>query len=324
MNSTIKNKNKGFTLLELSVVLIVFGFMSVGFLTISKSMLDSSKISNTKSKMKEIDEAMKSYVLQYGRLPCPAGIKLDISNSSYGEEICKTENYSENDNNKGVRNIDSILVGTIPTKALNLDNSYSFDGWGDKFVYLVVKKYTGVENALYTNKAQNHELINEMFIYSVISNGRNQNNSYHYKSSTVRRVSKGEDEKNSYNGITGNKIINSYENNEVDDIIIFKSKENLIQQINKFDQPCSVNIQELMTLNNLTTSDCSFNDENYELKYRDKLFGIAIVNNSLLDDSGQIDRKTINQCIVECVDYGRAIIYNNKTVLYFKNQSSDN
>ena len=67
-------KNKGFTLIELSVVLVILGFLTTMSVNMTRGYINYQKHANTKDIINIINNALYSYVLKYKRLPCPAKI----------------------------------------------------------------------------------------------------------------------------------------------------------------------------------------------------------------------------------------------------------
>lgn len=301
--------NKGFTLLELSIVMLITGFLTVGFLGTSRTVLDVSKQNDTKNKLKNIENAINGYIIKYGKLPCPAGIKLSIYDSEYGKEIC-VENAT-----KGVRNLNTgdIIVGSLPIDALNLESKFSYDGWKNKFVYAVVKEYANNKNNLYINNIENAKLINNKYIYSVVSTGRNQHYAYYYKSNKMQKGIKIDTvgKSNSYDEMKNNTIIDISDDKDFDDIIILQNKENLLQNLDKFDQMCIIDINNVLMESDSCGSGYMFSDVK-SLKYKEKLYSnnVNIISKTIDVGDGEIKTiKKIKQCIIECTNYGRVIAY---------------
>lgn len=306
------NNNKGFTLLELSIVLVIMGFMTVGFLSINTGIVNNSRQNDSREKLKRIDEAMRSYIVKYGKLPCPTKINLSVTDNNFGKEYCNSSNW-----NGGIRklNTNTVLVGALPIEDLNLETSYSYDGWGNKFVYAVVEKFTGSNNNLYNNHPNYNEngndadLINDKFVYSIISNGRNKYGSYYYKGTKAqtKMESTTEDIQNSFDRMENNKIIDLSNNKGFDDIVVLRNRENLLQQINKFDQSCSINIVNTLSSSKCSDYDYSFDLDDYNLNYRQKIYS----NNgkTIIDTINGEEVRSIRRCIIECADYGKVVVY---------------
>lgn len=65
----MQHNNKGFSLLELSIVLLVLGFMTTASITITRGMLNYGKQKVTKDKIYRIENAIDSFLTKNGRLP---------------------------------------------------------------------------------------------------------------------------------------------------------------------------------------------------------------------------------------------------------------
>ena len=65
-------KDRGFTLVEVAILLVVIGLIAAGGLAIINPLLDSGRASTTLKRMALVEKALQSYVMQFGCLPCPA------------------------------------------------------------------------------------------------------------------------------------------------------------------------------------------------------------------------------------------------------------
>jgi prepilin-type N-terminal cleavage/methylation domain-containing protein len=63
---------KGFSLVEIAIVLVVVGLLISGGLLGLAPVLQSNKVSQTNAQMDRIEQALVLYVIQNGCLPCPA------------------------------------------------------------------------------------------------------------------------------------------------------------------------------------------------------------------------------------------------------------
>ncbi|MDR1498962.1 MAG: type II secretion system GspH family protein [Rickettsiales bacterium] len=302
----MKNNNKGFTLLELAIVMAVIGFITIGFTGISASMLNLSKQNDTKDKLRAIKIAIDNYVVKYGRLPCPAGMKLSPKNDNYGKEKCIIDTAN------GIKLANNIMVGTMPISELNLEVKYSYDGWDNKFIYFVVSDYVNDKDNLYTKVEEDIHLINNKHAYAIVSAGKNQHLAYSYKSITKQNGTKVDivGKKNSYDETSGDIVVDFDEDKDFDDIVVLNSRGNMLQNIEKFDQICPVDVYELKSSSNDCSTGFSF-DSVTTLKYREKLYNTNVVTITEEIDTGE-GTKTLTKlrrCIIECAGYGRAIIY---------------
>ena len=74
-------RDKGFSLIEMSIVLVIAGLLLTVAISISKSLTQSTKFTKEKGNITAIKNSLVAYALNRGRLPCP-----DIN--SDGKEDC--------------------------------------------------------------------------------------------------------------------------------------------------------------------------------------------------------------------------------------------
>jgi prepilin-type N-terminal cleavage/methylation domain-containing protein len=142
-NQTMKkiltiNKNKGFSLIELSIVLIIIAVL-IGLISFSiQTRIDAARLYTTKERMKLIANAIDAYYLQYGVLPCGAP-SVGRDEAYYG--FSKNVDYDANptslcDDDKFGRD--------VPFKVLGLDSATIADGWGNRFAYFWTGNYARI------------------------------------------------------------------------------------------------------------------------------------------------------------------------------------
>ena len=64
---------KGFTLIELSVVIVIIGIIISAIATVLPSLIYSSKIKKARATLEKIDYAIQGYAIANNRLPFAAG-----------------------------------------------------------------------------------------------------------------------------------------------------------------------------------------------------------------------------------------------------------
>ncbi|NHQ87406.1 type II secretion system protein [Iodobacter sp. HSC-16F04] len=65
-------KERGFTLAEIAIVLVIIGIMLAGGLGAFKAQTDSQRMRDGRAQMAEIKESLLGFAVQHGYLPCPA------------------------------------------------------------------------------------------------------------------------------------------------------------------------------------------------------------------------------------------------------------
>ncbi len=136
-------KNYGFTLIELSVVIVIISILiSSGFI-LSQVQTDKYKYDITISRLDSIEEALVQFLSLNGRLPCPTYLTIPPSDSRYGfEQITSLSSGPQSCVIQAGDMLSDPITGSnvaysgaIPFKTLNLSNDFMFDGWNNKIFY---------------------------------------------------------------------------------------------------------------------------------------------------------------------------------------------
>lgn len=124
----LKNKNTGFTLVELAVVLFLVGLMATLGLTALNAQMTMTSYSSTKKKQELIKDALIAYLGKNKRLPCPA---------------TTNDGLEKRDNTVTAGNLNCTAVyGVLPYATLDLPKNVALDGWESFFSYAVTPNWT--------------------------------------------------------------------------------------------------------------------------------------------------------------------------------------
>jgi prepilin-type N-terminal cleavage/methylation domain-containing protein len=126
---------RGFSLVEIAIVLVVVGLLVSGGLIGLAPVLDNSKIVQTNAQMDKIEQALVLYVIQNGCLPCPAAPAADVT----GEATDSTGSYTSGCGN-GVACSASPATrtqGPVPWINLGLSRDDVLDAYGSYIDYIV-------------------------------------------------------------------------------------------------------------------------------------------------------------------------------------------
>ena len=156
--------NKGFSLVELAIVVTIIGVLLVATLDIGAGQIEMSRIKQTQEKLAKIEQAIKVYYKTNGRLPCPANGELPAAHASYGvsgwnNPSNATSNANCNGSNFAMPNTTvtgnpdgDVYIGVVPTVSLGLSDAYMLDSWGNKITYAVSRYCIDPDNWSDKNK----------------------------------------------------------------------------------------------------------------------------------------------------------------------------
>jgi prepilin-type N-terminal cleavage/methylation domain-containing protein len=112
---------RGFSLVEIAIVLVIVGLMIGGLLTPLTVQMEQRRVADTRSMLDEAKEALVGYAVRHGHLPCPA-----IS-AANGEE-----------DRSGYRCTDERRDGFLPWATLGLPK---LDAWNRLYRYSVTPAF---------------------------------------------------------------------------------------------------------------------------------------------------------------------------------------
>lgn len=130
--------SRGFTLVEIAVVLVIVTFLIAMAAAIVRPLGAQQRRSATLARMQLVDAALIQFVGLQKRLPCPAdGTIIDPTNPSYGFESARNAaGCTTNEAN-----------GILPWRTLGLSEPDVTDGWDRRFTYRIAPSLGG-NNAL--------------------------------------------------------------------------------------------------------------------------------------------------------------------------------
>lgn len=164
INSRRQKHNAGFTLIEMSVCIIIIGFLTIPLIRSYFNGQKSLQIETTRENVRQSASEIAAFTTT-GRLPCPSNRALSPSDANYGRElgiagdptaaqiaaipactgaaqgICRTAGARDTDADADSVP-DPVLIGGIPTEALRdagsgLTVAKTFDAWGGQLTYAV-------------------------------------------------------------------------------------------------------------------------------------------------------------------------------------------
>lgn len=238
------NTKKAFSLIELSIIILIISVAVAGILSSRISSVINDKVETTRGdRIQEIYTALKNYLVVNGRLPCPASLIIakSSSDSSFGNEVGAVGSCS----GSGVYQSTSytnLVYGMVPIRALGLPNEAAGDGFGSKIGYVVDKRFTSSANfgtvgatSTITIKERSSTVVTNDAIFVLISFGANKAGAFDVNSSSQNTRSSDSEELNNDLSTTTTPyfdnifISSSSSSSSFDDIIFYKTRDDLIQ-----------------------------------------------------------------------------------------------
>ncbi len=121
-----KSRSRGFTLLEITVVLFILGLMIAGLFGPLETQLEARDRRQTQETLQQIVDALYGYALTNRRLPCPDTTGDGLSDPPFNP----LDLTSAKCNVAG----GSVAVGFLPASELGVAAG---DAWGNRFTYAV-------------------------------------------------------------------------------------------------------------------------------------------------------------------------------------------
>lgn len=120
---------RGFSLVEMAVVLLIVGLLASVFLPATNTMLDNSRRKESRAKLEAIEQAMVRFVVVNGRLPCPANGALAPVNVAQGLEQPTPPGAA--------CTAVALTNGVVPWRTLGLSQDDVTDAWNTMVTYRV-------------------------------------------------------------------------------------------------------------------------------------------------------------------------------------------
>ena len=289
-----KNNDVGFTLLEMSIVVLILGILLVGGINLHLAIIELSEKNLSSDRIYMVDKAIREYVLKNLHLPCPSDISLSETDADYKENFGKE--LRDIDGECSAKNGDfennDYIAGGVPTKVLELPSEYAEDAWGNRIVYVVGKKSAKNKIGFFASGGYSinikgihdtdENVVTNSAIYVLISSGQNGNGAFRDGHRTQNDIDAGlDDVKNiiaakeytSYDPLnpsssTNNNpvfikdtvFIKDINNKNFDDIVYYRDKNSLIFELGLEDSPCSMKELHDIVDSNYPDSDINYSN----------------------------------------------------------------
>ena len=122
-----RHKSRGFSLVEIAMVLAILGFVLTIGLKSTGAYLSAERRQTTVARLAGVDAALVNYVAVQRRLPCPADGALGTGAAGAGVEDRAVAT--------GICTVVGMLNGVVPWVTLGLPEGDALDGWDNRITY---------------------------------------------------------------------------------------------------------------------------------------------------------------------------------------------
>lgn len=163
--SSDRRRQAGFTLIELSIVVMIVGLTMSAFGAAFLQYLQNAREKAVQQKIEDIETALGRFLAINGRYPCPAQVNAQPDTSMFGVEV--SGNCALNGNISGTTYSTGtggriVRMGAVPVRTLNLPDDYAIDPWSMRILY-------GVTGVL----ANSSTFAQNMGAYSIVDSAGN-------------------------------------------------------------------------------------------------------------------------------------------------------
>ncbi len=132
-----KKHKTAFSLIELSIVILILSIVASAVLNVMGTKTQAEKSESTYKKLEKISKAIKVFAQENDRLPCPMGTGMTPTSDDFGEEgVDDPENPTDCSD---VLESGENVMGFVPTLTLGLPPEYMYDEWGRLITYIMSK-----------------------------------------------------------------------------------------------------------------------------------------------------------------------------------------
>ena len=232
-----------FSLVELSVVLLVIATLLSTSVIGYKSIISASKVKSNKDSIDAVYKAIGSYLITNKKLPCPASLTLTKGDVNYGNEV-RVSGACPSSTSGGViisSSNTNLAYGMVPTQTLGLPANIAEDSFGTKLSYIIDKRFATLINSAGTNgfegtdpdatMIQIQELSSSIVLSNaimvIISHGANKLGGFNSNSTSQNPNPANADELSNISTNFDNIFMRSSNSSSFDDVLLFKNKMQL-------------------------------------------------------------------------------------------------
>ena len=136
-SSGARYSERGFTLIEMAVFLVIAGVMLAGAIQMIAPYAEQARLKATKANMERVIDVLAGYAHRNNRLPCPGEPDQGVSSQPFGAE----RDSGANGDQMGSCST-GAAEGIVPFLTLGLTEAEVRDGWGNFLTYRISPVFT--------------------------------------------------------------------------------------------------------------------------------------------------------------------------------------
>lgn len=189
-HTPVSHWKRGFSLLELSIVMAIIGTILAGAIAIGLGGIEASRYNATVKRMDEIHNSILAYSMVFGRLPCPSDLTLTSTNANFGVEAANKGTCTGGTPAANFTAASGTVEGGLPTRTLKFTDDYQFDAWGRRLRYAVNPEKTSDDSLHVVACSTSTKVItvkdaaagdrSTNSVYALISHGANGHGAYSF------------------------------------------------------------------------------------------------------------------------------------------------
>lgn len=184
------DSHSGYTLVELSIVIIIIGLLTASGLVVGTSMVERAAYIDSRKLLEHINRSLQDYYIVNGHLPCVASLTTLPGTSGFGMEISDCSTNPVAPGGTGRVGTPAVRIGMVPVRTLGLADSAASDKFGNRIIYAVTERLTdrnlfgGSPGAITIRDMNNNSILSDA-AYVLVSHGRDRKGAYAYSTGNI-------------------------------------------------------------------------------------------------------------------------------------------
>ncbi|GAB3326637.1 vWA domain-containing protein [Haliea atlantica] len=137
----------GYSLIATAMMILAVGFMMPVGLHLHHVWKEKKRQTEILREMTDNEHALRSFMAEHGRYPCPAPLDAQPDTGTFGREVsddCTASDHPGTFRADG-RGGRMVRIGALPTRSMNIADEDALDPWGHRYVYAVTELYATEE-----------------------------------------------------------------------------------------------------------------------------------------------------------------------------------